>query len=366
MVKIIRPLVLYACRSIWSAFTFVLIFALSAMTAEAEAISAGRPVAFEQGLTAVAGVKVGHETLSERPTGCTVVLVEEGAIAGVDVRGSAPGTRETDLLAPTNLVEKANAIVLSGGSAFGLDAATGVMRYLDEKGVGFDARVAKVPIVPAAVLFDLAIGNPKIRPTAECGYRAALAATNGPVQEGNVGAGAGATVGKLMGPQRAMKGGLGSAAITLPSGLVVAALVAVNAVGDVLDPNTGRVIAGLRTADGKGLADVRTLLRSGAVPPPRTGQNTTIGVVATNARLTKTQATKVAQMAHDGLARAISPVHTPADGDTIFALATGAHQGNVELLAVGALAAEAMADAIVRAVHAATGIPEYPAAKDLH
>ncbi len=320
------------------------------------------------GLTAVAGVKVGHDTLSERPTGCTVVLVEveEGAVAGVEVRGSAPGTRETDLLAPTNLVEKANAIVLSGGSAFGLDAATGVMRYLDEKGVGFDARVAKVPIVPAAVLFDLAIGNPKIRPTAECGYRAALAATNGPVQEGNVGAGAGATVGKLMGPQRAMKGGLGSAAITLPSGLVVAALVAVNAVGDVLDPNTGRVIAGLRTADGKGLADVRRLIRSGAVPPPQAGQNTTIGVVATNARLTKTQATKVAQMAHDGLARAISPVHTPADGDTIFALATGAHQGKVELLAVGALAAEVMADAIVRAVQAATGIPGYPAAKDLH
>jgi L-aminopeptidase/D-esterase-like protein len=344
---------------------FVVAVMLCTAAATADPVSPSQPPAGAQGLTAVAGIKVGHDTLSERPTGCTVVLTEEGVIAGVDVRGSAPGTRETDLLAPTNLVEKVNAIVLSGGSAFGLDAATGVMRYLEEKGVGFDARVAKVPIVPAAVIFDLAVGDLKIRPTAECGYRAALAATSGPVQEGNVGAGAGATVGKLLGPQRAMKGGLGSAAITLPNGLVVAALVAVNAVGDVIDPSTGRVIAGLRTADGKGLADVRTLLRSGAVPPPRTGQNTTIGVVATNARLTKTQATKVAQMAHDGLARTISPVHTPADGDTIFALATGTHQGNVELLAIGALAAEAMADAIVRAVHAAIGIPGYPAAREM-
>ncbi|MBI3248635.1 MAG: P1 family peptidase [Deltaproteobacteria bacterium] len=349
---------------LWCSLLLALAAALpQAATADA-VLHSQQPVSM-QGLTAVAGVKVGHYTLSERPTGCTVVLVEAGATAGVDVRGAAPGTRETDLLAPENLVEKVQAIVLAGGSAFGLDAATGVMRYLDEKGVGFDARVAKVPIVPAAVLFDLGIGDPKIRPTAECGYRAATAATSEPVQEGNIGAGAGATVGKLMGPQRAMKGGLGSATITLPDGLTVAALVAVNAVGDVIDPSTGRVIAGLRTEDGKGLADVRTLIRSGAVPRARPGQNTTIGVVATNARLTKTQATKVAQMAQDGLARALSPTHTPFDGDTVFALATGSHQGNVELLAVGALAAEAMADAIVRAVHAATGIPGYPAVRDL-
>lgn len=355
MVRMDKQMTLFVHGFLWCS----LLLAWAAFPQEATADSVS------QGLTAVTGIKVGHYTLSERPTGCTVVVVEEGATAGVDVRGAAPGTRETDLLAPENLVEKVQAIVLSGGSAFGLDAATGVMRYLDEKGVGFDARVAKVPIVPAAVLFDLGIGDPKIRPTAECGYRAATAATSEPVQEGNIGAGAGATVGKLMGPQRAMKGGLGSATITLPDGLTVAALVAVNAVGDVIDPSTGRVIAGLRTEDGKGLADVRALIRSGAVPRARPGQNTTIGVVATNARLTKTQATKVAQMAQDGLARALSPTHTPFDGDTVFALATGSHQGNVELLAVGALAAEAMADAIVRAVHAATGIPGYPAVRDL-
>lgn len=365
MVGIVRQLTLFIRGSVWCSLLLALAAVPKAAAAEPSPVSPGRQPGSGQGLTAVAGIKVGHDTLSKRPTGCTVILVEEGAIAGVDVRGAAPGTRETDLLAPENLVEKVQAIVLSGGSAFGLDAATGVMRYLDEKGVGFDARVAKVPIVPAAVLFDLAVGDPKIRPTAECGYRAAAAATSKPVQEGNVGAGAGATVGKLMGSQHAMKGGLGSAVITLPDGLIVAALVAVNAVGDVIDPSTGQVIAGLRTEDGKGLADVRTLIRAGAVPRARTGQNTTIGVVATNARLTKTQATKVAQMAHDGLARAISPTHTPFDGDTVFALATGTHQGNVELLAVGALAAEVMADAIIRAVHAASGIPGYPAARDL-
>lgn len=319
------------------------------------------------GLTAVDGIKVGQVTLEQRPTGCTVVLVEAGATAGVDVRGSAPGTRETDLLNPINLVQQVHAIVLSGGSAFGLDTASGVMRYLEERGVGYDVRVAKVPIVPAAILMDLSIGGkPHIRPDADCGYRAAQGATTGAIAEGNVGAGAGATVGKFGGQRRAMKGGLGSASITLPSGLTVAALVAVNASGDIIDPSNGRVIAGVRTPDGKGLADARTLLRSGVYEPPRPGENTTIGVVATNASLTKVQATKVAQMAHDGYARAIVPSHTMGDGDTIFALATATHAGAADVSLIGALAADVMSEAIVRAVRAATSVlPDYPAARDL-
>ena len=327
--------------------------------------AAVQPVSL-RGLTAVAGLKVGHHTLAERPTGCTVVLAEAGVVAGVDVRGSAPGTRETDLLDPVNLVDRVHAIVLSGGSAFGLDAASGVVRYLDERDVGYQTAAAKVPIVPAAILFDLGIGNPKIRPTAECGYKAATSASAGQISEGNVGAGAGATVGKLEGAGRAMKGGIGTASITLPSGLIVAALVAVNAVGDVVDPATGRVVAGVRTEDGQSLADARLLVRSGTtVPRARPGQNTTIGVVATNARLTKTEATKVAQMAQDGVARAVSPAHTPFDGDTLFALATGAREGNADVLSIGALAADAVAEAIVRAVRAARGIPGFPAAGDL-
>jgi L-aminopeptidase/D-esterase-like protein len=317
-------------------------------------------------LTAVSGVKVGHHTLRERPTGCTVILTESGATAGVDVRGAAPGTRETDLLNPVNTVQTVNAIVLSGGSAFGLDAASGAMRFLDERHIGFKVGTINVPIVPAAILFDLGIGDPAIRPAADCGYQAARDATASPVMEGNVGAGAGATIGKLAGARRAMKGGIGSAAIRLPDGLVVAAVVAVNAVGDVIDPATGQVIAGVRTPDGLRLADARKLLRSGALQPrARAGENTTLGVVATNARLTKTEATKVAQMAHDGYARAISPSHTPADGDTIFALATGTRAGPADVATIGALAAEAMADAIVRAARQATSIPGYPAARDL-
>ena len=266
----------------------------------------------------MAGIKVGQHTLAERPTGCTVILTEAGATAGVDVRGGAPGTRETDLLDPSNTVQQVHAIVLSGGSAFGLDAASGVVRYLEEKGIGYDTRVAKVPIVPAAILFDLGFGGkPQVRPTADCGYQAAKAATDGPVAEGNVGAGAGATVGKMGGPGRSMKAGVGTASLTMPDGLIVAALVAVNAVGDVIDPATGQVVAGVRTEDGKALADVRRLIRSGALsrpaaPAPRAAENTTIGVVATNATLTKAQARKVAQMAHDGYARAIVPAHTPA------------------------------------------------------
>jgi L-aminopeptidase/D-esterase-like protein len=318
------------------------------------------------GLTAVPGLKVGHHTLDERPTGCTVIVAEAGAVAGVDVRGAAPGTRETDLLDPVNTVQHVHAIVLSGGSAFGLETATGVMRYLEERNIGFETRAGRVPIVPAAILFDLGVGDGRIRPAAECGYKAASGATTAPVVEGDVGAGAGATVGKLQ-PGRSMKAGIGSAAIRLDDGLVVAALVAVNAVGDVIDPATGQVVAGLRTEDGARLADARKLIRSGRLRvPPARGENTTIGVVATNARLTKPQATRMAQMAHDGFARAISPAHTTGDGDTIFALATGALPGDVpDLTAIGALAAEVTADAIVRAAMQSAGLPDLPSARTL-
>jgi len=316
-------------------------------------------------LTAVEGVKVGHFTLSERPTGCTVILVKNDTTGGVDVRGGAPGTRETDVLNPVNSVQIVNAIALSGGSAYGLDAATGVMRWLEEHDIGY--RVGQngvVPIVPAAILFDLGFGgSAKIRPTAECGYKAAAAATADAVKEGNVGAGAGATVGKSAG--RPMKAGIGSAAIRLPNGLVVAALVAVNAVGDIIDPGSGQVIAGTRTEDGRHLADARKLLRTGAGREGRPGENTTLGVVATNARLTKVQAQKVAQMAHDGYARAIAPVHTPGDGDTVFSLATGAWTGQANYGTIGSLAAEAIADAIVRAATQAASSNGVPSAAEL-
>jgi L-aminopeptidase/D-esterase-like protein len=317
-----------------------------------------------KGLTDVPGIKVGHDTLTERPTGCTVILVDgDGAVGGVSQRGGAPGTRETDLLSPANMVDKVNAVVLSGGSAYGLDAAQGVVRYLEERKIGWKVGVGVVPIVPAAILFDLPFGGkPDVRPTADCGYRAVTAATDAAVAEGNVGAGAGATVGK-MGMGRSMKGGLGSASIALPNGLVVGAIVAVNAVGDIIDPTTGLTVAGIRTEDGKSLEDVRTLLRSGALmrrPPPRPGENTTIGLVATNARMSKVDINRVAMMADDGFARAITPSHTVGDGDTVFALATGRWDGDVNATIVGALAAEAMAEAIVRAVvHAQTshGVP---------
>lgn len=318
------------------------------------------------GLTAVNGLLVGHYTLTQRPTGCTVILAPKGAVAGVDVRGSAPGTRETDLLNPINTVQMVHGVLLTGGSAFGLDAAGGVMRWLEEHNIGFDMRVVRVPIVPGAVIYDLGVGDPKVRPDAECGYKAATSASAGAVAEGNVGAGAGATVGKLFGGARAMKGGVGTASITLPDGLTVSAIVVVNAVGDVIDPSTGAVVAGVRSADGKSLADARRLIRAGATRPGvRTGENTTIGVVATNATLTKAQATKVAQMAHDGMARAISPSHTMGDGDTIFSLATGERAEQADVTTIGALAADMLAEAIVRAVKAATGIPGYPAVRDL-
>ena len=316
-------------------------------------------------LTAVPGIKVGHFTLSGRPTGCTVVVTEGGVMAGVDVRGAAPGTRETELLSPLNTVDRVHAIVLAGGSAFGLDAASGTVRWLEERGAGFDTGVVRVPIVPSAILFDLGVGDPKIRPDAECGYRAAAAASSNPVAEGSVGAGAGATVGKMRGRGRAVKGGIGSAAIRLSNGLIVAALVAVNAFGDVIDPSTGAVVAGARADDDRSFADARRLLREGGMAAPRAGENTTLAVVATNARLSKAAATKMAAMAHDGFARTISPVHTPVDGDTIFALATGARDGDDSLLVIGALAAEVTAEAVLRGVRQATTAGGVPAIRDL-
>jgi L-aminopeptidase/D-esterase-like protein len=322
-------------------------------------------------LTAVEGIKVGHITLTERPTGCTVILAKDGTVGSGDVRGGAPGTRETDLLNPVNDVKIVNAIVLAGGSAYGLDAATGTVKWLDEHHIGYPVGAAGVvPIVPSAILIDLWFGgDPKIRPGADCGYRAAEAASSAPVQEGNVGAGAGATIGKMGGVTATgnagpMKAGIGSAAIKLPNGLVVAAIVAVNAVGDVIDPATGQLIAGVRGADGK-LADARKLLRAGGGRPGRVGENTTIGVVATNAPLSKVEAQKIAQMAHDGYARAISPVHTPADGDTIFSLATGTWDGQANYGTIGALAAEVMADAIVRAATQATASHGLPSAREM-
>ena len=322
-----------------------------------------------RGLTAIEGLAVGHHTLATRPTGCTVVLAEAGATAAVDVRGASPGTRETALLDPANRVQQVHAIVLSGGSAFGLAAADGVMRYLDERGVGFPTRGGPVPIVPAAILFDLTLGDGAIRPDAECGYRAAQAATGDGIAEGSVGAGAGATVGKLGGPGRAMKGGIGTALLELPDGVRVAALMAVNAVGDIHDPETGALIAGVRTEDGRGLAGAGNLLRQAPSEAPR-GENTTIGVVATNVPLTQAQLGIVARMAHDGLARVVRPAHTPVDGDTIFALSTGSIAAgdwatDIGRLRIGALAADATAEAIVRAVREATGVPGYPAARDL-
>ena len=318
-------------------------------------------------LTAIAGLSVGHHTLADRPTGCTVVLIEgAGAIAAVSVRGGAPGTRETDALAPDNTVQQINGIALAGGSAFGLDAATGVMRFLEEKKIGFQTSAGPVPIVPAAILYDLSVGNrPDIRPGADCGYQASRSATSEPVVEGSVGAGAGATVGKLAGYDRAMKGGVGSAALRLDSGLVVAALVVVNAAGTVIDPRTGRPVAGVRTADGRSLEDPFALIRRGVAPSGPAREATTLGVIATNARLTRVEALRVAEMAHDGLARTIVPTHTPNDGDTMFVLATGALSTPVNLTAAGALAGEAVSDAILRAVRTARGLPGFPAAADI-
>jgi L-aminopeptidase/D-esterase-like protein len=290
-------------------------------------------------ITDVRGIEVGHAQDEAALTGCTVVLCRAGAVAGVDVRGGAPGTRETDLLDPVNLVDNVHAIVLAGGSAFGLDAAGGVMHYLEENQIGFDTVIAKIPIVPAAILYDLGLGRADVRPDAAMGYRAATSASSDPPAEGNVGAGTGASVGKMRGMQYAMKAGIGTWSMEV-SGITIGALVAVNAIGDVVDPGSGKVIAGLRS--GSTLEWMRSNQTSAAIQ-----SNTVIGVIATNARLTKAGATKVAQMAQDGLARAIRPAHTMFDGDTIFTLATGAAPADVSL--VGAFAAEVMAEAIVRA-----------------
>ncbi|MBY0410872.1 MAG: P1 family peptidase [Burkholderiaceae bacterium] len=307
-------------------------------------------------LTRVAGIEVGHFTDSRRPTGCTVILTRGGAMAGVDVRGAAPGTRETDLLHPSNLVDKVHAIVLAGGSAWGLDAATGAVRWLEERGVGFDVGVGRVPIVPAAVLFDLLVGDMRIRPDAAAGYAACDAASTADPAEGNVGAGTGAVVGKIFGMAHAMKGGIGTASVTL-HGVTVGALIACNALGDVVDPHTAQVIAGARNDDGLQLRDTRrALLRGDAPLPLLAGTNTTIGVVATDAILTKVQAHRMAVVAHDGLARSINPVHTMSDGDALFSLGTGRAGKTLGMLTLCTMAAEVTAIATARAAWAARSL----------
>ncbi len=326
----------------------------------------------------VPGVHVGHAADRTGLTGCTAVLFDApaGAVVGVDVRGSSPGTRETDMLSPIGRVGETHALLLTGGSAFGLGAADGVVRFLEEKGVGYDVWVARIPIVPAAVIFDLATGDPTARPDASMGYEAAAAARSGDFAQGSVGVGTGATVGKVLGPERAMKGGVGSASVSLPDGLVVAALAVVNAFGDVRDPSTGRILAGPRLDDGTLADSVEHLMEASRFM--RWGENTTLGIVATNARLTKPQATKIAQMAHDGLARTVSPVHTSIDGDTIFAASVGGPlegedadppEGPVGVVAapdvVGAWGARMISAAVLRAVLDASGTPDLPAASEI-
>ena len=315
-------------------------------------------------MTDVRGLSVGHWTDREAATGCTVVLCDgEGAVAGVDVRGSAPGTRETDLLHPVNLVERVHAVLIGGGSAFGLDAAGGVMRWLESRGRGVELGAARVPIVCAAVLFDLPVGRADVRPDAAAGEAACDAASPAAVSQGSVGAGAGATVGKALGFENATKSGLGSASVRLGSGVVVAAMVAANAFGDVVDPASGAVLAGPRLPYG-GFARTAELLRKHGVSVAP-GSNTTLAVVATDASLTKAGATKVAQMAHDGLARTIDPVHTMLDGDTVFALATGAAATPADVSVVGSAAAGVLAAAVLAAVRAASGLAGLPSVSEL-
>ncbi len=331
--------------------------------------SSGEAIARGAGcITDVPGIEVGQAQDETALTGCTVILCRRGAVGGVDVRGGAPGTRETDLLNPVNLVSHVHAILLAGGSAFGLDAAGGVMRYLEEHKIGFNTGTAKVPIVPAAILYDLNIGAKDVRPDADMGYEACRLARRSRCDEGNVGAGTGASVGKLFGTALAMKAGVGSASVKLGR-LVIGAIVAVNAFGDVIDPGNGEVLAGLRSGrvgrsrvGGAGyfagtLEAMMTPLGRSALGLARLA-NTVIGVVATNGRLDKAQATKVAQMAHDGVARVIRPAHTMLDGDTLFAVSTGTVQSGVTT--IGALAAEVVAAAILRAVRAATAAGGLP------
>jgi L-aminopeptidase/D-esterase-like protein len=331
-------------------------------------------MALQNAITDVPGIRVGHAHNPEALTGCTVVLCEEGAVGGVDQRGGAPGTRETDPLRPMHLVQHVHAVVLAGGSAFGLDSATGVVRYLEEKGVGFDVGVTKVPIVPAAILFDLGIGRADTRPDAAMGYAACEHASGERPQEGNAGAGMGATVGKILGMAGAMKSGIGTASIDLGGGAIVAAIVAPNSLGDIIDPATGKILAGaratkigpIRFGEEGTFADTLKVMKSFAgktVMRFASRGNTVIGVVATNASLTKEEANKVAQMAHDGIARAVRPAHTMLDGDTIFALSTGRKKVDVNI--IGAYAAEVAARAIINAVLSAQAAGGIPAISDL-
>lgn len=314
-------------------------------------------------ITDIAGIKVGHYTNLEALTGCTVILCEKGAVGGVDVRGSAPGTRETDLLRPMNLVEKVHAILISGGSVFGLNAAQGVTRYLEERGVGFDTPAGKLPIVPAAILFDLDIGNSRVRPGPEEGYIACLNASDSEIAEGCIGAGTGATVGKLLGTQQSTKSGLGMASEEVAVGVIVAALVAVNAIGDIIDPKTGNILAGTRQSDRKAFANSAELLKRQGFSWQHESPNTTVGIVITNAYLNKEHINKVAQMAHDGIARTIDPCHTMYDGDTIFALSLGQRKGDVNV--IGSTAAHVVSKAITRAVMAAHSLGGIPAHRDI-
>lgn len=315
-------------------------------------------------ITAVSGVLVGHWTDEVAATGCTVVLCPDGAVASADVRGGAPGTRETDLLRPGSLVDRLHAVLLTGGSAHGLDAATGVMRWLEEAGKGFPVPAGVVPVVVAAVLFDLSLGRADVRPDAAAGYAACEAASPGPPAEGSVGAGTGASVAKALGVERALKGGIGSACEATDDGMSVGALVAVNGFGEVVDPDSGRVAAGPRAEEGR-FADTLGVLRSRpALSPFAAGPNSTIGVVATDAALSKSDCYRLAVMAQAGLTRVIRPAHTPVDGDTIFALATGARERPAEVLRLGALAARAVERAILRAVREARGLAGVPSAAE--
>jgi len=320
-------------------------------------------------ITDIPGILVGHAQDYEAVTGCSVILCEAGAVGGIDQRGGAPGTRETDALQPMHLVQKVHAILLTGGSAFGLDAASGVVRYLEEKQVGFDVGVAHVPIVPAAVLFDLNIGSAKRRPDAAMGYQACLNATSDHPEEGSIGAGTGASVGKILGISNATKSGIGTASIVIREGLLVAAIVAVNALGDVIDPRNSRIIAGTRlpaTKESKAFADTLKVMKEIASANPikfGTSHNTVIGVVATNAMMDKEEINKVAQMAQDGLARCIRPAHTMLDGDTIFALSLGDEAADVNT--IGSFAAEVFSMAIERAVQMATSLADVPSLSDL-
>ena len=319
------------------------------------------------GITDIPGIKLGHYNLQDRPTGCTVVLIEKGAVGGVDVRGGAPATVETDLLNPINTIQSIHAVFISGGSAFGLATRDGVMRHLKESNIGFLAGGHLIPLVTGAAIYDLAIeGFEDVRPGPQCGYEASLNASSSYSGEGNLGAGYGATVGKLKGIQYSMKGGTGTASITLNNGLTVGALVVVNAVGDVLDPSTGELLAGTLSDDRETLANARTFIREHNIPDTHeSGTNTTIAIVATNAKLTKPQVTKIAQMAQDGIARSIYPSHTTRDGDAVFTLATGTLELNSDVSVIGSLAADMIVESILRALNSAVSLKGIPSINDL-